>query len=200
MTIVPTAAMTAATTPPEPPDDAVVASVLAGRTRDFELLVERYGRRLANFINRMIFDWDEAQSLTQDVFVQVYENLNRYRSENNFQAFVFTIARNLTFNWLKKRRRLVFFSHILKTDQYTAGLPREGGTAAAAEAEETTQRVTAALKMLPEEQRLALVMKVYLEFPYHRIAEITGWSEPKIETLIFRAKKKLQGILLQEKE
>ncbi len=50
-----------------------------------------------------------------------------------------------------------------------------------------------------EEQRLALVLKVYLEFSYRQIREVTGWSVPKIETLISRAKARLKkNILLQE--
>jgi DNA-directed RNA polymerase specialized sigma24 family protein len=50
----------------------------------------------------------------------------------------------------------------------------------------------AALKTLSENQRLALIMKVYLDFSYKRIADITGWSVPKIETLISRAKGNLK--------
>jgi RNA polymerase sigma-70 factor, ECF subfamily len=155
---------------------------------------------LANFINRMIFDWDEAQSLTQDVFLQVYVHLDRYRQENNFQAFVFTIARNLTFNWLKKRKRLVFFSRLTggapPPEPVVAGDPGEFQT----DREELSDQLTAALRTVPEEQRLALILKIYLEMSYRQIAEITGWSEPKIETLIFRAKKKLRQLLLQERE
>lgn len=59
--------------------------------------------------------------------------------------------------------------------------------------------VTAALKELKENQRLALVLKVYLDFSYNKIAEITGWSVPKIETLISRGKTALKNkILLQQ--
>ena len=60
------------------------------------------------------------------------------------------------------------------------------------EKDQKEELLTAALKTLNENQRIALIMKVYLEFSYNQIAEITGWSVPKIETLISRAKSGLR--------
>jgi transposase len=60
------------------------------------------------------------------------------------------------------------------------------------ERDQQEEVLTAALKTLNENQRIALILKVYLEFSYHQIAEITGWSVPKIETLISRAKSDLK--------
>jgi hypothetical protein len=51
-------------------DDQVVRSVQEGRTQNYEVLVNRYKNKIVNFINKMIFDYDEAQSLAQDVFLK----------------------------------------------------------------------------------------------------------------------------------
>ena len=182
-------------------DDEVIRSVLGGTSRNFELLISRYGKRMINFINRMILDPDEAQSIAQDVFLRVYENLPYYKPENNFSAFLFRIARNQTLNWIKKNRRLVFFSRMLGRDfqrrGFTAGENPEHGV----EERQRQDILTEGLKSLTEDQRLALILKVYLDFSYRQIAEITGWSEPKIETLISRAKAHLKkSISLQENQ
>lgn len=176
-------------------DDEIIARVLAGAPRLYEILIRRYSRRIVHFILRMIGDADEAESLGQDVFVNVYENLPYYRMENNFQAFLFRIARNVTINWLKKQRRLVFFSRFLGHEESAPDFPDPTERVDPLEAERNEKLVQDALRSLPEDQRLGLILKVYLEFSYRQIADITGWSEPKIETLIFRAKKNMKKYL-----
>ncbi|NIM18003.1 MAG: sigma-70 family RNA polymerase sigma factor [Candidatus Aminicenantes bacterium] len=178
-------------------DDNVVQSVRDGNTRNFEILINRYSKKIINFIHKMIIDYDEAQSLAQDVFLKVYETIKRYKMQDNFQAFIFTIAKNITLNYIKKQKRILWLS----------GQSNESGNNQFAEeryfrSEETQQdllektqqeeMMTEALKSLKENQRIALIMKVYLDLSYNKIAEVTGWSVPKIETLISRAKSNLK--------
>jgi len=93
-------------------DDEIIKSIKKGKTQNFEIIINRYNKKILNFINRMIFDYDESQNISQDAFLKVYENLNRYKMEGNFQAFIFRIAKNLTLNYIKKRKRVIFFQNI----------------------------------------------------------------------------------------
>jgi RNA polymerase sigma-70 factor (ECF subfamily) len=181
-------------------DDEIIASVLEGRTRDFEILVRRYSGKIIRFIAAMTADRDEAQSIAQDVFIKIYENLPYYRKQDNFSAFVFKVARNMTLNWLQRQKRIVLFSRLLGRE--SEQVPERPAPARAddAEAAERDEIITRHLRRLPEEQRLALILKVYLEFSYREIQEVSGWSVPKIETLISRAKSRLKkDIALQER-
>ncbi len=180
-------------------DDEVVASVLDGRRQDFEILVRRYSARIIHFIARMTADNDEARSIAQDVFLKIFQNLPYYRRQNNFSAFIFKIAKNMTLNWLNLQKRTVFFSRLLGRDLGRDPFRQDPPRISPQEQGERENTVTRQLRLLPEEQRLALVLKVYLEFSYRQIREVTGWSVPKIETLISRAKSRLKkNILLQE--
>jgi RNA polymerase sigma-70 factor (ECF subfamily) len=180
-------------------DDEVVASVLAGRRQDFEILVRRYSARIVHFISRMTADNDEARSIAQDVFLKIFQNLPYYRQQNNFSAFIFKIAKNMTLNWLNLQKRTVFFSRLLGRDLSRDPFRQDPPRISPQEQGERENTVVRQLRLLPEEQRLALVLKVYLEFSYRQIREVTGWSVPKIETLISRAKSRLKkNILLQE--
>jgi RNA polymerase sigma-70 factor (ECF subfamily) len=180
-------------------DDQVVAAVLSGRSRDFEILVERYSGKIIHFIARMTADNDEAQSIAQDVFLKIYQNLAYYRPQNNFSAFIFKIARNMTLNWLNRQKRTVFFSRLLGRELDKAPFRQETPRLSPQERSEREDAVTRNLMLLSEDQRLALILKVYLEFSYKQIRAVTGWSIPKIETLISRAKARLKkNILLQE--
>jgi len=180
-------------------DDEVVAAVLGGRSRDFEILVRRYSSRIIHFIARMTADSDEAQSIAQEVFLKIFQNLAYYRAQNNFSAFIFKIARNMTLNWLNRQKRTVFFSRLLGRELDKAPFRQETPRFSPQDRREREDAVTRNLMLLSEEQRLALILKVYLEFSYKQIHEVTGWSVPKIETLISRAKSRMKkNILLQE--
>lgn len=180
-------------------DDQIVAAVLDGRRQDFEILIRRYSDKIIHFITRMIRDRDEAQSIAQDVFLKIFQNLPYYRKENNFSAFIFKIAKNMTLNWLNREKRIVFFSRLLGRGFNQAPFRQEPPRYSLHDQSERESAMTRNLLLLPEEQRLALILKVYLEFSYKQIREITGWSIPKIETLISRAKSRLKkNILLQE--
>jgi RNA polymerase sigma-70 factor (ECF subfamily) len=178
-------------------DDGIVQSVREGNTRNFEILVNRYSKKIINFIHKMIYDYDEAQSLAQDVFLKVFETIKRYQMQDNFQAFIFTIARNITLNYIKKQNRILRLSGPpgeSGSDQFAGERYFRSEETQHALMERTRQEemITGALKSLKENQRIALILKVYLDFSYNKIAEITGWSIPKIETLISRAKSNLK--------
>jgi RNA polymerase sigma-70 factor (ECF subfamily) len=181
-------------------DDELMYSLYEGRIKDFEILINRYKKKIVNFIFRLILDYDEAQSLAQEVFLKVYENRHRYVRKKNFQAYIYTIAKNLALNHIKKQKRIQFVSQFsLKTNiqnPHSYRSPQEESS----EVRESDNLIVNALKGMKENQRLALILKVYMDFSYRKISEITGWSIPKIETLIFRAKKELKNlVILQEK-
>lgn len=186
--------------PIAPTDDEIVAAVQSGREQDYCLLVERYQDRLVRLIERMIQDRDEAMSLAQDTFIAVFRALPRYRPEGRFAPLLFRAGKNLTLNWLKRHRRVTLFSRLGQGDERTPCQIADDRPGPEQELTQTRQnaRLDAALRRLPDNQRLALILKVYLEFSYERIGDITGWRTPKIESLIFRARKNLIGWLAQE--
>jgi len=186
---------------PRRSDDDLIRSVLAGETSDFEPLIERYGAKLVHFVQRMIQDRDEAENLSQETFVKVYEHLPYYRAENNFSAFLFRIAKNLTLNHIKRQKRLTFFSSLTGHELEQREFLQHREPAEPLEEDRRQSSLETALRSIPEEQRLALILKVYMEMSYKEIATVTGWSIPKIETLISRAKSGIRKkISLQEKE
>ncbi len=179
-------------------DDSVIKSVLDGKVQNFEIIIERYNLIIINFVNRMISDYDEAQNITQDIFLKLYENLKKYKMQGSFKTFIFTIARNSTLNYIKRRKRITFFSQMPSQHCIDNYFVTKNNAEDAIEKKDKDSELLSALYELKENQRLALILKVYLEMSYKEIAEITGWSISKIETLISRAKGNLKK-KLQEK-
>ncbi len=180
-------------------DDDVILSVLDGKVQNFEIIINRYNLKIINFVNKMISDYDEAQNITQDIFLKLYESLKKYRMEGSFKTFIFTIARNTTLNYIKRSKRMSFFSQMPSRHCVDNYIVSKDEPEKALEKKEKDKELMSALSELKENQRLALILKVYLEMSYNEIAEITNWSIPKIETLISRAKGNLKDKLQENK-
>lgn len=179
-------------------DDQIILSVKNGHIQDYEIIINRYKKKLVNFVNRMIFDYDEAENISQEVFIRVYEKISYYKSEGNFQAFIYKIAKNITLNYIKRKKRLFFFSEFPIEGQEDLFFKKDAEQDLLIEEKEKNVLVLNALAKLNENQRIALISKVYLEFSYKQIADITGWSEPKIETLISRGRVALKKIITMQ--
>ncbi len=147
-------------------------------------LVERYEQSLMNFIARMIGDRVEAEDLFQETFVRVMRSAGRYTPKARFSTWLFTIARNLSIDHLKKRRGLPTVSlDSIEEEAPAAVAPRtrgrggepEGPGPDPAEAAATAENVVAvrrAIAGLSPPKREALTLRLYQGLPYAEIAEV----------------------------
>src|SRR6185295_14352695 len=87
------------------PDAALMLRVREGDRSAFELLVEKYKQPVINLVARTIGDVTEAEDIAQHVFVQVYKSAHRYEVTAKFSTWLFTIARNLSLNEIRRRSR-----------------------------------------------------------------------------------------------
>src|SRR5580700_3885054 len=87
------------------PDAALMLRVKRGDRAAFAELVERYKQPVMNFVFRSLRDEAEAEDLAQNVFLQVYKSRSRYKQTAKFSTWLFTIARNLCLNELRRRSR-----------------------------------------------------------------------------------------------
>src|SRR2546422_8792721 len=87
------------------PDAALMLRVKQGDTEAFTALVDKYKQPVMNLVYRMIRDLTEAEDIAQNVFVQVYKSAPRYQVSSKFSTWLFTIARNLCLNEIRRRSR-----------------------------------------------------------------------------------------------
>src|ERR1043166_5978585 len=86
-------------------DALLMLRVKAGDRAAFAELVERYKQSVFNLVSRTLRDAAEAEDVAQNVFIQVYKSAHRYEVTARFSTWLFTIARNLSLNELRRRRR-----------------------------------------------------------------------------------------------
>jgi RNA polymerase sigma-70 factor (ECF subfamily) len=152
----------------------------------------------------MLGDPVEAQDLAQQVFVRVYRAAGSYRAAAQFKTWMFTIVRNLAFNEHRRRSRATFVSlHPPENESGHSGAPASlelPDLANKTPGENMLQRemlrkIDEAILALPEQQRLAIVLRRYDEFSYEQIAEILKTSVPATKSLLFRARETLRVAL-----
>ncbi len=185
---------------PEPdPDAQLMLRVQRGDRAAFEALIDKYKQPVMNLVYRIIGDLTESEDLCQNVFLQVHKSARRYRATARFSTWLYTIARNLCLNELRRRGRhpaesldahptdLEDFSlhHQIK-DPATLSPP---DACLLAELEE---RIELALAALPENQRTAILLCRQEDLSYDQIAEILDCSVSATKSLIHRARESLR--------
>src|ERR1022692_2647565 len=180
------------------PDAALMLRVRQGDTAAFTELVDKYKRPVMNVVYRMIRDATEAEDLAQNVFVQVYKSAHRYESSAKFSTWLFTIARNLCLNEIRRRSRHPAESleethpenEDLPSRQYEdkkVFLPTENVLHG-----ELASKIEEALAELPEAQRTAILLCRQDELSYEEIAEVLGCSLSATKSLIHRGRETLK--------
>jgi len=183
---------------PLDPDAALMLRVKRGDMKAFEALAEKYKQPIVNMMYRMLRDLDEAEDLAQNVFLRVYHSAGRYRVSAKFSTWIFTIARRLCLNEIRRRGRHPAESLESSQSDRDEQAPRQfedvktfTPTEASLQAE-LAQKIEEALAQLPEKQRLAIVLCRQEELSYEEIARVLGCSVPATKSLIHRGRETLK--------
>ena len=163
----------------------------------FEILVHRHQTSILNLIYRFIGDRTQAKDLAQEVFIRVWQAAGSYQPKAKFTTWVYRITANLCFNELKSARRKKWFS-FNRSDEDGEHTVEETLADSAPSAEdlllekERSRQISDALQCLPENQRMALILKRYDALSYQEIAQVIGCSVSAVESLLVRSKRTLQ--------
>jgi RNA polymerase sigma-70 factor (ECF subfamily) len=157
----------------------------------FRLIFERYSRPIISFIYDMVGKRDLAEELAQETFVRAYKNLSGLRDETKLSTWLFGIAKNVAREQLRSRHR----------DDNKLAIDEEGVIELRDEQippdgqllnKELSGVIQSALGSLDEDKRLVFTLKVFQQRSYEEIAEITGFSVPKLKTDLHRARAEMR--------
>ena len=169
-------------------DRQIVEAVLAGDTRRYAEIVQRYQQIVANLTYKLCGNRLEIEEVTQQVFVELYTALPRFRFDSKLSSFIYRITVNVVSKMLGKAKRFVSSDAI-------ENLPEQRSEDLNAQQQiihnEQIEQLRTAIGHLKDEQRTALVLYTFEDFSYQQIADVMQCSLSKVESLIFRAKKNL---------
>lgn len=175
---------------PDPHTDAAASP--ADPRPGWDEVAERYGPRIRKIAYQFTNDPHEAEDLTQDVFVRVLRNLDRYRP-GTFDGWLYRITRNLFLNRL--RRQTTVALEPLATDDADLPPSADPGPDEVVETDALSARLEAALATLPEEFRRAVVLCDVVGLSYEEIGAVTGWPLGTVRSRIHRGRRSLREVL-----
>lgn len=158
-------------------DSKLVAKYLSGDENALKNLISIYLKPIYNFTYRLSGNEEEASDLTQETFIKAWKNLQKYRPDKEFSTWIFTIARNSTIDWLRKKRPAVFSnleSDDGKFEEYlvdTEVLQDE-----LFERKENEEIINEALDSIPLNHRVIIYLHVNEEMTFEEIAILLSQS------------------------
>jgi RNA polymerase sigma-70 factor (ECF subfamily) len=166
-------------------DRDLIAKARRGDVEGYNLLVSRWEKRIFNYLLRLVSNREDALDLSQDVFLKAYQNLPKLDDPARFSGWLFRIAHNEAFSLLRKRKP--------ETDM--AGEPRPASTGGRLLPMELSLAVESALKRLNEDQREAVLLKVYQGFKFEEMAEILDCPVSTVKSRLYTALDLLKAAL-----
>ena len=181
-------------------DPEIIALILQGDKEKFRLLVEQYQQMVFRTCMGFLHNKDDADDLTQEVFIQAYKSLSGFKGNASFSTWIYRIAINASLNKIRRSSKNFFLQRfetltgkeenkkplqVTDTDDPESIIIRN----------ERVEWIRKALDSLPENQRTAIVLSKYDDLPQKKIAEIMNTTEGAVEALLQRAKKNLRDKL-----
>lgn len=193
--------------PGEPTDEMLMVRYQRGDREAFAALLRRYKSSIYNFSLRQLRAPSLAEDVTQDVFLRVVQNAGEFKHEARFSTWLYTIARNLCVDQLRKLGHRRHAS----LDQPAPGAPEDGAplveaiaathpTASVERSAVATQMAASierALDALPEEQREVFLLREVGNLPFRDIAQMTGVGENTVKSRMRYALDRLQEALAE---
>jgi len=173
---------------PEPTDTDEEELIIRAQRDDaeaFRELFDRFYPMIHAFCYRSCLDQAQAQDLAQETFIKAARSLGMYRGDSTFKAWLYRIAANTTHDWLRQKMRQNRLTEAV-AEQWTQD---------PAVCEPDHSLVTEALRALPDDLRLAIILTYYEGMSHAAAAHVLGCAETTVSWRVFRAKRKLKTLL-----
>lgn len=176
----------------EADDDTIASRAAAGDRRALELLLDRHTDRVHAICRRIVLDEQDALDATQDALIAIARGITRFDGRAAFTTWLHRIATNAALDELRRRKRRVL------TTAPREDLPDPGPDSGASSVEQRVIAkldVDAALAQVPEDFRVAVVLRDLCDLDYPEIAEVLGVPAGTVKSRISRGRQALAGLL-----
>lgn len=176
----------------------LVKRLKTGDQLAFTQIVDLYQEQVVNTCMGMVHNLQDAEDLSQDVFIEVFKSIHQFNGESKFSTWLYRIAISKSLNLIrsrKRQKRAAFFKSLVgleKLENLSMGNNSFNHPGVNIENQEKAKLLFAKINELPEKQRVVFTLCKLEELSYKEVAEITELSVSSIESLMHRAKKNLR--------
>ena len=170
----------------------IIKEILNGKTEQYEYFLDRYGQQVFVLVDRIVSCQEDAEELTQDVFLKAFQQLSSFKAESTFSTWIYRIAINIAISAVRKKRNDVLrlddsvFANLSDT-QVDAALEDES--------EEQMERLQQAMNQLEADERALITLYYLEERPLAEVAFILGMTEGNAKVKLHRIRKKLYVLI-----
>jgi RNA polymerase sigma factor (sigma-70 family) len=182
------------------PDYDLIRRAQEGDTRAFDELVVKYSKKLYGLVYNMTSNKEDTHDLLQDIFAKAYRSLRHFRGKSTFYTWIYSIAVNMSLNFLKKRKRRAGMS----LDDVDTGIQNDpafvdqghrANPRHQTNIHELQKILNEALQALSQDHRAVVTMFDIQGMPHAEISKILGVSEGTVRSRLYYAHQQLQGYL-----
>lgn len=179
-------------------DTNIIEQLKQGSEQAFKKLVNTHQKLVVNTCYGMVQNREDAEDIAQEVFIEVYRNIENFRADAKLSTWLYRIAVNRSLNHIRDNKKHKWFQSF---EVEVRGKNREVMQASTENTDEpeydleNKQRaiiLREAINSLPEKQKVAFTLSKYEDLSYQEIAAVMDLSVSSVESLLFRAKKGLQ--------
>jgi RNA polymerase sigma-70 factor (ECF subfamily) len=180
--------------------DTLIERCLAGDQDAWEAIVRQNWRKVFNVAYKFVGRHEEAEDLTQDIFLKIFRSLNTFDRRANFQTWLVSVSRNLCIDYYRSVRKERETIDRGVTAEDAGPVSSDLGPLAALEQSDLAALLRRALQLLPETLRVAVVMRDIQELSYQEIADRLSLAEGTVKSRINRGRKELARQILRLRE
>lgn len=183
-------------------DELLASQTLNGELSAFEELVNRYKGSVFAIVYRIVGQYQEAEDISQEVFITVYQKLYQFDTNKKFAPWIHKIAVNTSISHLRKNRKHTTFSFDETYMQDQDNLPKSAiiDPELSLENKELYEDILNAINKLSTNYKVVLTLRYQLELTNQEIADTLGISKENVEVRIHRARKALRQVLMADWE
>jgi len=180
----------------------ILDRIISGDESAFSEITGLYLKLIYNFVYRLIGDRDTAEDLTQETFVKAWKNLKSFDQSKNFRTWLYIIAKNTAFDWLKKKKEIPFSTFMdEKGESWLENVADENILPdEILERKNIAEELEEILSKLPPHYRAILLLHYKEDFSLHKIAEILGEPYNTIKSRHQRGLGKLRESILSNQQ
>jgi RNA polymerase sigma factor (sigma-70 family) len=178
-------------------ENLLIEELKARKESAFKYLVETYQRKVFNTVISIVQNHNEAEDVSQEVFIEVYQSVVKFKGESKLSTWIYRIATTKALESYRKKhtqKRFSFLTSLFggENDELIHDSPDFEHPGVVLENKERSKILFSAINKLPENQKVAFTLYNIEGLSYQEITEVMQTSLSSVESLIFRAKSNLR--------
>ncbi|RFZ85870.1 sigma-70 family RNA polymerase sigma factor [Mucilaginibacter terrenus] len=174
-------------------DEEILSKFRDDKTRNeaFNMLLKKYQQKIYWHVRRMVIDHDDADDLTQDVFIKVWKNLPGFRNDAQLYTWMYRIATNECITFLNKKKQ----KNNVSIDDVDYELADTLSSSDQFSGDQIQRKLQEAILTLPDKQRLVFNMKYFDDMKYEEMSDVLGTSVGALKASFHLAVKKIEAFI-----